>query len=191
MPRVRPQQKSRKTSSLPMPLPVRLPFDGRWFVVQGGDTVNVNHHMAFEPQWYGVDFAKLGGYMDRELSRSTPSRCADFLAGRPRSLHRWTVPWSLFKTNGPIMSLGFTIRRIRPAITLQSGMATYFTGSRTSNADRSRCVSPIRYGAPSHSGFVVTQATATFRISINTSAQRHDSLRDAGKTWYSARSTSS
>ena len=61
-----------------MPLPLRLPFDGRWFVMQGGDTVNVNHHMAFEPQWYAVDFAKLGGSVDRELSRCTPSRCADF-----------------------------------------------------------------------------------------------------------------
>jgi hypothetical protein len=38
-----------------------LPFQGRWFVAQGGDTPNVNHHMAVQAQWYGIDFAKVGG----------------------------------------------------------------------------------------------------------------------------------
>jgi hypothetical protein len=61
-----------------VPSTLRLPFDGRWFVMQGGDTLNVNHHMATEPQWYAIDFAKLGGPTGRDLARSTPTRCADF-----------------------------------------------------------------------------------------------------------------
>jgi len=32
-----------------------LPFMGRWFVMQGGDTPNVNHHMDVVAQWYGLD----------------------------------------------------------------------------------------------------------------------------------------
>jgi len=43
------------------PTKFRLPFEGRWFVGAAGDTVNVNHHMEFEPQWYGMDFLKVGG----------------------------------------------------------------------------------------------------------------------------------
>jgi hypothetical protein len=45
-----------------------LPFDGRWFVAQAGDTLNVNHHMATPPQWFGVDFVKVGGPSGRELA---------------------------------------------------------------------------------------------------------------------------
>lgn len=56
----------------------RLPFDGRWFVGQGGDTANVNHHMSVRAQWFGVDFAKVGGASGRELARGTPSKIDDF-----------------------------------------------------------------------------------------------------------------
>src|SRR5215218_5890872 len=56
-----------------------LPFDGRWFVAQGGDTPNVNHHMAVRAQWYGVDFAKVGGASGRALtSAEAPSRLEHF-----------------------------------------------------------------------------------------------------------------
>ena len=27
-----------------------LPFEGRWFVLQSGDTPNMNHHMRFPPK---------------------------------------------------------------------------------------------------------------------------------------------
>ncbi|MGA6924388.1 MAG: M23 family metallopeptidase, partial [Desulfosarcina sp.] len=53
---------------------LHLPFDGRWFVVQGGDTPNVNNHMALKPQWFGIDFAKVGGQSNRELSLADASR---------------------------------------------------------------------------------------------------------------------
>ncbi len=57
----------------------RLPFDGRWFVMQGGDTPNVNHHMGVRAQWYGVDFAKVGGPSGRALSRRPkPDMIEDF-----------------------------------------------------------------------------------------------------------------
>lgn len=59
---------------------LRLPFDGRWFVLQGGDTINVNHHMAVQAQWYGVDFGKVGGPGGRALSTPHPSRPEDFYA---------------------------------------------------------------------------------------------------------------
>lgn len=57
---------------------LRLPFTGRWFVAQAGDTINVNHHMAVRAQWYGVDFAKAGGELGRALSRPRPTRVQDF-----------------------------------------------------------------------------------------------------------------
>lgn len=56
----------------------RLPFEGRWFVMQGGDTVNVNHHMGVAAQWYGVDFAKVGGPGMRSLVKTTGANVADF-----------------------------------------------------------------------------------------------------------------
>ncbi|MDO6822856.1 M23 family metallopeptidase [Marinobacter sp. 1_MG-2023] len=56
-----------------------LPFQGRWFVVQGGDTPNVNHHMAVRAQWYGVDFAMVGGASGRALTPvEKPSRLEHF-----------------------------------------------------------------------------------------------------------------
>jgi len=39
----------------------RLPFKGLWFVLQGGDSLDVNHHMGIPSEWYGVDFMKAGG----------------------------------------------------------------------------------------------------------------------------------
>lgn len=57
---------------------LRVPFTGRWFVFQAGDTLNVNHHMAVRAQWYGVDFARLGGPSGRELSTPRPTRLEDF-----------------------------------------------------------------------------------------------------------------
>lgn len=62
----------------------RLPFEGRWFVMQGGDTPNVNQHMSVQAQWFGLDFAKVGGSSQRELARGTPSKVEDFYSwGEP------------------------------------------------------------------------------------------------------------
>ena len=60
--------------------PFRLPFDGRWFVAQGGDTINVNHHMAVQAQWYGIDFAKVGGPTGRTLKVGTGKDIKDFFS---------------------------------------------------------------------------------------------------------------
>ncbi len=46
----------------------RLPFDGRWFVMSGGDTINVNHHMVERSQWFGIDFMKTGGPYKRAVA---------------------------------------------------------------------------------------------------------------------------
>lgn len=63
---------------------LRLPFNGRWFVAQGGDTPNVNHHMAARAQRFGIDFARLGGPTRRELSVADPTRPEDFFSwGEP------------------------------------------------------------------------------------------------------------
>jgi hypothetical protein len=56
----------------------RLPFKGRWFVMQGGDTRNVNHHMGVLSQLYGVDFMKVGGPEQRSLSKSDGASLSDF-----------------------------------------------------------------------------------------------------------------
>ncbi len=55
-----------------------LPFSGRWFVTQGGDTPNVNHHMTTPAQAYGIDFGKVGGPNGRDLTRRSPLRVADY-----------------------------------------------------------------------------------------------------------------
>jgi len=62
----------------------RLPFNGRWFVMQGGDTLNVNDHMAATAQWYGIDFAKVGGASQRSLTKSSGTAVEDFYSwGEP------------------------------------------------------------------------------------------------------------
>ena len=61
-----------------------LPFTGRWFVMQGGDTLNVNEHMRVLAQSYGIDFAKVDGPNKRALVRSTGSNAEDFFSwGEP------------------------------------------------------------------------------------------------------------
>ncbi len=63
---------------------LQLPFSGRWFVMQGGDTPNVNQHMSSEAQAFGVDFAKVGGPSQRLLSQGTPRNVQDFFSwGEP------------------------------------------------------------------------------------------------------------
>jgi hypothetical protein len=57
---------------------LQLPFNGRWFVMQGGDTPNVNQHMAIAAQAFGVDFAKVGGSGQRQLTPGTPAKVEDF-----------------------------------------------------------------------------------------------------------------
>ena len=57
-----------------------LPFSGRWYVMQGGDTLNVNEHMRVTAQWYGVDFAKTGGPTLRALTRTTGVSVTDFFS---------------------------------------------------------------------------------------------------------------
>jgi hypothetical protein len=56
----------------------QLPFAGRWFVMHGGDTLNVNHHMAVSTQWYGIDFMKVGGPSSRALLKSNGNKVEDF-----------------------------------------------------------------------------------------------------------------
>ena len=59
---------------------LRLPFNGRWFVMQGGDTLNVNQHMATQSQYFGIDFVKVGGPTQRQLSRGIPTKNEDFFS---------------------------------------------------------------------------------------------------------------
>ena len=57
---------------------LQLPFEGRWFVAQAGDTSNVNHHMQVREQAFGVDFVKAGGAAGRDLAAGNASRLEDF-----------------------------------------------------------------------------------------------------------------
>src|ERR1051325_8105153 len=61
-------------------LEFHLPFAGRWFVLQGGDSSNVNHHMKVRAQWYGIDFMKAGGPGERALSKPAASTVEDFFS---------------------------------------------------------------------------------------------------------------
>lgn len=56
----------------------KLPFYGTWFVLQGGDTLNVNQHMRLRAQWYGIDFMKVAGTSGRELSKNSGKSIEDF-----------------------------------------------------------------------------------------------------------------
>lgn len=56
----------------------RLPFEGRWFVMAGGDTINVNHHMVERSQWFAVDFMKTGGLNNRSVARNRGGALEDF-----------------------------------------------------------------------------------------------------------------
>jgi murein DD-endopeptidase MepM/ murein hydrolase activator NlpD len=58
----------------------RLPFNSRWFVAQGGDTLNVNHHMTNAAQAHGLDFVMVAGASQREISTPNPQRVEDFFA---------------------------------------------------------------------------------------------------------------
>ena len=55
----------------------RLPFQGRWFVMAGGDTINVNHHMVERSQWFAVDFMKTGGLTNRAVARNAGKSLSD------------------------------------------------------------------------------------------------------------------
>ncbi|WP_353267938.1 M23 family metallopeptidase [Gemmatimonas sp.] len=57
---------------------VRLPSRQSLFVLQGGDTPNVNHHMTVAAQAFGVDFAVVGGTSGRELAPSGVRRIEEF-----------------------------------------------------------------------------------------------------------------
>ena len=58
----------------------RLPFQGRWFVMQGGDTPNVNQHMRVRAQWYGLDFSKVGGPTERALNTGDGKKAGDYFS---------------------------------------------------------------------------------------------------------------
>lgn len=63
---------------------LQLPFNGRWFVMQGGDTPNVNQHVSMPAQAFAVDFAKVGGVAGRQLAPGTPRKVEDFYSwGEP------------------------------------------------------------------------------------------------------------
>ena len=56
----------------------RLPFEERWFVMAGGDTINVNHHMVERSQWFGLDFMKTGGPGNRSVAKNDGQALEDF-----------------------------------------------------------------------------------------------------------------
>jgi murein DD-endopeptidase MepM/ murein hydrolase activator NlpD len=61
-----------------------LPFDGRWFVTQAGDTPNVNQHIKERSQWYGIDFVKVDGYQNRSPTKSNGKTLDDYYSwGQP------------------------------------------------------------------------------------------------------------
>lgn len=74
----------------------QLPFNGRWFVAQGGDTLNVNHHADSSSQAFGIDFSRVGGKYRRELFRTDGARNDDFYA--------WSEP-VLAPVNGEIIDV--------------------------------------------------------------------------------------
>ena len=64
----------------------RLPFAGTWFVMAGGDTLNVNHHMSEPSQWYGIDFMMVGGPENRSITKSDGKSLEDYYSWDQRIL---------------------------------------------------------------------------------------------------------
>ncbi len=62
----------------------RLPFSGSWFVMQGGDTINVNHHMSVTSQSYGLDFIKTGGTNGRHPFKSDGKKVEDYYSWKQK-----------------------------------------------------------------------------------------------------------
>jgi hypothetical protein len=72
------------TASTAQAADYRLPFDGRWFVMAAGDTLNVNHHMVEPSQWFGMDFMKTGGTTNRGLVKAIGKSLEDYYSwGQP------------------------------------------------------------------------------------------------------------
>lgn len=65
-------------SSALMGQSVHLPSSSPLFVLEGGDTPNVNHHMTVPSQAYAIDFGVVGGPRGRELTRGPATRAEDF-----------------------------------------------------------------------------------------------------------------
>lgn len=57
---------------------VQLPSHEPLFVLQGGDTQNVNMHMSVASQAFGVDFAVVGGVDGRALAAGKQTALTDF-----------------------------------------------------------------------------------------------------------------
>jgi hypothetical protein len=57
---------------------VHLPSAEPLFVLQGGDTPNVNDHMTVASQAYAIDFAVVGGRSGRELARPPATSVEDY-----------------------------------------------------------------------------------------------------------------
>jgi hypothetical protein len=61
-----------------------LPFKGQWFVMAGGDTINVNHHMGERSQWFGIDFMKTDGPDNRSVVKTEGGSVDDYYSwGQP------------------------------------------------------------------------------------------------------------
>jgi Peptidase family M23 len=72
------------TATITQAVEYRLPFDGQWFVMAGGDTINVNHHMAERSQWFAVDFMKTGGTSNRAVASGNGKSLTDYYSwGQP------------------------------------------------------------------------------------------------------------
>jgi hypothetical protein len=57
---------------------LRLPSAERLFVMQGGDTPNVNYHMAYPSQAFAVDLVVVGGAAGNELTHGDPKRLESY-----------------------------------------------------------------------------------------------------------------
>lgn len=103
----------------------RLPCNGSWFVMQGGDTLNVNHHMRVPSQWFGVDLSKVGGLSGRELFRGTGRSIKDFyswgdlvlspVAGTVEAIHDGEPDNELGKTDAKKPFGNFVCIRVGPS----------------------------------------------------------------------------
>ena len=64
-----------------------LPFAGRWFVMQGGDTLNVNQHLRVRAQWYAIDFMKVGGQISAPCPNPTVQQSKIIIRGANQFCH--------------------------------------------------------------------------------------------------------
>jgi hypothetical protein len=69
-----PREASTRQTGYETKTPLRLPFEGEWYVASGGRTINYNHHVVARDQRFACDFTIRKGLAMQKPSQDEKSR---------------------------------------------------------------------------------------------------------------------